>query len=63
MSFKSTPIVLRHEVSECMTKITITKSNGEYRDLKSIKIDPPKNGTIHENKFSDFNFFPNCLKI
>ena len=48
MSFESIPIVLRYEVSECMVKITITKLNGGYIDLKSIKIDPPKNGTINE---------------
>ena len=63
MSFESIPIVLRYEVSECMVKITITKLNGGYIDMKSIKIEPPKNGTIHEKKFSGFNFFPNCLKI
>ena len=42
MSFESIPIVLRYEVSECMVKITITKLNGGYIDIKLSKLTPPK---------------------
>ena len=63
MSYDSIPTVLRHWVSDCMIKMTLTKWNSGYTDLKRLKSDPKKSGIIHGKKFSDFNFFPNCLKI
>ena len=43
-------------------KITKTKLNGGYIDLKSIKIDPPKNGTIHEKKNQWLQFLSELLE-
>ena len=45
------------------SRMTLTKWNSGYTHLKSIKIYPNKSGIIHGKKFSDFNLFPNCLKI